>query len=203
MADIEPFKVNSGGANAVVSGIGQIATSIGNAASSAGQSAGVRASVRMHRDQLLHEATQSQLAHERNLKMLKEVSKISSTTDRRQQLLKERNREHVLKTATTFVTDPGSAVRGGSRVDLQETAEGGHRVSYTARAQPRVKPPKVDKPAAVSTPATTPATPRVRKPAAPKATTPKVPTTKARATAGGAQKAAAKSRIAPDDMYND
>ena len=153
MTSIEPFKGNPSGGEGILKAVGGLGEAFGHVFGAVGVGSRTRAQVQMHRDQMLHEANQSQLGHERNLELMDKSAELSKSLDKNAQKLRERDREHAMGAATKYISDAQSRVMGGRNFTMQETAEGGRTISHSIAAKPRAKAkPKVKEVPAVTTP---------------------------------------------------
>lgn len=172
MTAIEPFKVNASGPADVAKALGGVGEAIGSVVGSLGGGSRTRAAVKMHREQMLHEANQSQLGHERNLELMDKSAELSKGLDLSAQELRERDREHAMSSAANYISDAQSRVMGGRNFTMQETAEGGRTISHSVAAMPRAKakPKSEAKPKAAVPAVTTPieTVPAAKKPRAKK-----------------------------------
>jgi hypothetical protein len=151
---------------APMGGVGAVFDTLGKVTEHLGGGNAVRAQAKMHEKQMAHEASMTQVHHENQLAVIDHIHGLGLSSDAHAQMLKQQDREHRYSSAAAWVSNPASRVRGGGRVDLQETAEGGSRMSFTTSAEKKPKPavkkaaPKTVSPVAA---VKAPAAPRARK----------------------------------------
>ena len=172
MTAIEPFKVNSSGPAAVVSAIGGLGEAVGAVFGGIGMGSRTRATVKMHQDQMVHEANMQQQAHEQNLAMIDHVTNASKKLDTHAQRLRAKDRDQAMTSAANYLSNPQARVMGGRNFTMQETAEGGRTISHSVAALPRAAKPKAAPKAPVSTKTTVmPTVAATKKPRAKKTST--------------------------------
>jgi hypothetical protein len=141
-------------------------------------------------NQRSHEAQMQQKAHENNLELLDRIHSNGMTSDAHKQGLQERNREHILKSVGEYGE---GRFMGGRHVDVQTTAEGGFRMSYSQKGVTKKKKP-------ATSPAPVPAAPKTAKPRAPKQAAPKKAAPKPKTGPNGTEII---NIVPPGEQYND
>jgi hypothetical protein len=89
MTAIEPFKVNASGPADVAKAVGGLGEAVGSVVGSLGGGSRTRAAVKMHQDQMVHEANMQQQHHENTLHLIDHVTNASMRMDSHQQSLRE------------------------------------------------------------------------------------------------------------------
>lgn len=168
---IQPFGADASAPSELYQAAGNVLGKLGNTVGKAVKPSTPRGLRGELANQRAHEAEMQQRQHENTLEVIDRIHQNGMTSDTHKQRLQERNREHILKTVGEYGE---GRFMGGRHVDVQTTAEGGFRMSYSQKGAVKPRKKATTAPAVAAPKATKPkAAPKAKATPKPKAYTPK------------------------------